>query len=127
MKHLMLLPLIGLLISCQTEAHAPEIIGHWNWVKTQGGFGGISIWAKRPDEKTLVFGRDGIMKILENGKVKQSVEFTLGNEKSITSTRPLPTIKFADQASINLSYQIKKDSLFLTEEVYDGFTHTYVR
>jgi hypothetical protein len=65
--------------------------------------------------------------LLENNKVQFTANYTLTEGNSITTTSKVPLIVFPDQDGAKLSYTIKNDSLFIFEEVYDGFGHTYVK
>jgi hypothetical protein len=75
----------------------------------------------------MIFDSKGNFSLIQNGKTTISARYELRNGKSITSTELVPMIVFPNEDAMNMSYSIKNDSLFLFDEVYDGFGHTYVR
>lgn len=116
-----------LMMGCEAEKANPSIVGNWEWVVTQGGLAGLTIKPSETDKRQMIFDGNGNYTLVHNGKAVVSAKFELKNAKSITSTELIPMIVFPNQDAMNMSYSIKNDSLFLFEEVYDGFGHTYVR
>jgi hypothetical protein len=95
-----------LLMGCEAENANLAIVGNWKWVQSKGGIAGLTIKPSEADQREL---------------------YELKNAKSITSMELLPMIVFPNEDTMNMSYTIKNDSLFLIDEVYDGFGHTYFR
>jgi hypothetical protein len=118
---------VFIMFSCENEEPQNQIIGSWRWVVSQGGIAGLTIKPDENNQKQMVFDKNGIFTLIENGKTTISIKYVLSLEKSITSQDKVPMIVFPDENAMNLSYSIKGDSLYLFEEVYDGFGHTYVR
>jgi hypothetical protein len=118
---------IFLMMGCEAEKTEPTVVGTWNWVVTQGGIAGLTIKPSENNQKKMIFDSKGNFSLIENGKTTVSAKYELINGKSITSTELKPLITFPNDDAMKMSYLIKGDSLFLFEEVYDGFGHTYVR
>ncbi|MBK9934595.1 MAG: hypothetical protein IPP61_01525 [Cytophagaceae bacterium] len=116
-----------LMFGCESETPQPALVGTWKWVITQGGIAGLTIKPDESNQKKLVFDKDGNMTFVVNGKNTQTIKYEAKTGKSITSTEQVPLIVFPGEESMNWSYSIDGDSLYLFEEVYDGFGHTYVR
>ena len=115
------------LVSCEKQNDSPEIVGTWDWVLSQGGIAGLTIKPSELDKRKMFFDKEENFTLKKNGTITLSTKYKLENGKSITSTEPVPLITFPNDDAMTLSYSIKGDSLFLFEEVYDGFGHTYVR
>jgi hypothetical protein len=115
------------LASCEKQNDSPEIVGTWDWVLSQGGIAGLTIKPTALDNRQMIFDAAGNYTFKKNGTVLMSTQYKLENAKSITSTEPVPSITFPNNEAMTFSYSIKGDSLFLFEEVHDGFGHTYVR
>ena len=123
-----LLVIFGLiLMNCEKPEANPSIVGQWNWVVTQGGLAGLTIKPSENDTRQMIFDEKGNYSLIHNGKTVISAKYEIKSGKSITSTELVPMIIFPNQETMNMSFSIKNDSLFLFEEVYDGFGHTYVR
>ncbi len=116
-----------LLLACESSQVNPSIVGSWKWVESQGGIAGLTIKASESDQREMIFDSKGNFTLIQNGKTTVSAKYELKNAKSITSTELKPMITFPNEDAMNLSYEITGDNLYLFEEVYDGFGHTYVR
>lgn len=131
MKMLSVIVLFFALMACESENAAPQektLVGKWEWVVSTGGIAGMTIKASENNRKQLLFTTDGDFEMFENGKSKIKTKYQIKDGKSITSTELVPMIYFLpDSTYWHQSYQLKGDSLFLFDEVYDGFGHTYVR
>ncbi len=119
------------IMSCSNENVAPvekTIAGKWEWVESTGGIGGWTYKASATEKKQVIFTKAGDYELIENGDSKMKTKYIIKDGMSITSTTPVPMIYFQpDSSYIHQSYQIKSDTLFLFDEVNDGFNHTYVR
>lgn len=116
-----------LIMGCEAENVNVGIVGNWQWVESQGGIAGLTIKASESDQREMIFDSKGNFTMLQNGKTITQAKYELKNAKSITSTELKPMITFPNEDAMNLSYEITGDNLYLFEEVYDGFGHTYVR
>ncbi|WP_255037110.1 hypothetical protein [Lacihabitans soyangensis] len=116
-----------ILLSCESNEVKPSVVGSWKWVESQGGIAGLTIKASESDQREMIFDSKGNFTMIQNGKTITQAKYELKNAKSITSTELKPMITFPNEDAMNLSYEIKGNNLYLFEEVYDGFSHTYVR
>ena len=116
-----------LLMGCEAENANPAIVGNWKWVQSKGGIAGLTIKPSEADQRDMIFDSKGNFSLIKSGKITISAPYELKNAKSITSTELVPMIVFPNGDTMNMSYTIKNDSLFLFDEVYDGFGHTYVK
>ncbi|HLO45434.1 MAG TPA: hypothetical protein VK175_13945 [Leadbetterella sp.] len=116
-----------ILLSCESNEVKPSVVGSWKWVESQGGIAGLTIKASESDQREMIFDAKGNFTMIQNGKTITQAKYELKNAKSITSTELKPMITFPNEDAMNLSYEITGNNLYLFEEVYDGFSHTYVR
>jgi hypothetical protein len=117
-------------ISCSNDFEiidAQTIVGKWRWIESTGGIAGITMKASISDQKSMVFNEKMNFEFYLNGKLTKSTPFIISNEKSIYTGNKVDIIKFPKDDWIAMSFQFSKDSLFLSEEVYDGFSHKFVR
>jgi hypothetical protein len=114
-------------MGCEAENANLAIVGNWKWVQSKGGIAGLTIKPSEADQREMIFDSKGNFSLIKSVKITISAPYELKNAKSITSTELVPMIVFPNGDTMNMSYTIKNDSLFLFEEVYDGFGHTYVR
>ena len=116
-----------ILLGCESNEVKPSLVGSWKWVESQGGIAGLTIKASESDQREMIFDSKGNFTMIQNGKTITQAKYELKNAKSITSTELKPMIIFPNEDAMNLSYEITGNNLYLFEEVYDGFGHTYVR
>ena len=116
-----------ILLSCESNEVKPSVVGSWKWVESQGGIAGLTIKASESDQREMIFDSKGNFTMIQNEKTITQAKYVLKNAKSITSTELKPMITFPNEDAMNLSYEITGNNLYLFEEVYDGFSHTYVR
>lgn len=112
---------------CVKDGVEPQIVGKWRWVQSVGGIAGLTLKPSATDTRQMNFGADSKFELLMNNKVVSFATYKLTNGKSITSQESVPLIEFENDGFMKMSYQLKTDSLFLFDEVYDGFGSTYVR
>ena len=116
-----------LFFQCEkSDIAMEEIYGDWRWVQSSGGFANIIYEASNPDQRVVSFGQDGTFKMVYNKQEIVYTTFSIALEKSISHSEKVEVINYANQA-IRQSFTIKNDSLTLFDEVYDGFTHLYLR
>lgn len=127
MKYLIGVLLLGMVACTKVEVAADGIVGNWNWVQSQGGIAGITIKANENNKRTMFYGGDLTYRFFENGVEKSFGTYKLTTGKSITSTEVVPLIELSSNGIGKMSYHISSDTLYLFDEVYDGFGHTYVR
>ncbi len=127
MKYVLIL-VMAICFSCGKSTVAPVgLLGSWNWVRSSGGFAGVEIKASEKDTKQMVFKQDNIFEFYENGKLILNTTYVIEDRKSIYSQEKVPQIVFPKDDFMRMSYTVNADSLFVSDEVYDGFSHAYAR
>lgn len=138
-----------LIISCNDENESvpnPEpvktysIMGEWFWLESYGGFAGDQL--ETPENtginRRLIFTKNDTVIIVENSDTINVLKYYLSREQSYIHFKEYDclTINYKYRLSgtdstitIPMRYLIVKltDTLSLTEDVYDGFGHQYIR
>ncbi|MGR3810590.1 hypothetical protein [Jiulongibacter sp. NS-SX5] len=127
-KMLLLLAAAAALVSCQTTDPAPSnpLLGKWQWVKSTGGIAGTTILADSSNASVIQFGNDSSFVFSRTGFDTITSTYSISNGTSITSTDLEPLITVAN-ASFKWSFAVTESELVLFDQVYDGYTHNYVR
>jgi len=135
---LVILLILGLfLTSCEKEENSNYTIkGEWIWLKSYGGFSGNALYTPENTgiTKKLIFLNDSVSIIANTDTSK--FEYFLSREESILLQKEFDflTINYKYKMSnpdsifiLPIRYMIitLNDSLFLDEDVYDGFGHEY--
>lgn len=104
---------------------AKYIVGEWDWRIRTGGIAGV--W-QTPEitghKEKLVFLNNDTVESYYDGNLVAKSPYKIEIGKGITSLDSMDLLYLNNMPN---SVVIKGDSLFLTEEVYDGFSETYVR
>ncbi len=116
-----------LLFSCEQPTVENDLIGSWKWVESTGGIAGVTIRPKNGETRIISFDAKGNFEIVENDQRVVSSHFQIHEGKSILSEEKVPLISFEDESQLEKSFVIVGDTLYLSDEVYDGFTSKYVR
>ena len=131
------------VLSCKkstTETTLPapasnkDFVGEWIWVRDQGGITGGTFTPENGTQRTFTF-TETTLKIDENGKNLGKTNFTTYKGKSLTLNVVAPFMKVETASCPDCKimetqmyrFSSKQDSLFLTEDVNDGFEHTFVK
>lgn len=118
--------LTAALFSCEQDSVNNELVGTWKWVESTGGIAGVTL---KPDSgvvRILSFKENGDFSVSENGQNLVQTTYTITSDTSIYNHEKVPMIKFKDEGQLTRSFSIKADTLFLSDEVYDGFTSKYL-
>lgn len=127
-----------LLTTCRKELPSSDlekIFGTWVWVKSYGGEGGQT-WtpATVGYSRTVEFDKNRICKWYKDGELVDKKKFILTEGSSISNINPAYLIKYKDTKLFkNKDYTTQlvlfggQDTLFLNDEVYDGFNDIYTR
>jgi hypothetical protein len=105
-----------------------NLFGTWTWLYSSGGYAGVtSTPATTGEIREIEFDTKNNFKYFVNGKLKTESKFQI--EKSISifskdSALILLTKSWTVQQSIRF---VHPDTLTLSEEVFDGFGHSYIR
>jgi len=104
-----------------------SLVGEWMWIKSFGGIGGVIQTPQNTKMvKEIIFKDNGDFMMIENcNSVLKSTYFT-EHKKSLLLNDTCDFITVKD-LPWPLRYLVKKDSLFISEDVYDGFNHLYLR
>jgi len=129
------------MTTCRKDISVPDpnlekLFGTWNWVQSSGGIGGQTTTpATASYSQTVEFDKDGIYKICKNGKQQEKYKFTLTEDTSIHSTVTAYLINYKHTGLFHSNKSITtqsimfggQDSLFLSDEAYDGYNNIYTR
>jgi len=129
MKTLSILILFFAFAACKNQESVPSkttLSGKWEWVESQGGKTGMTVKASAVNNRQLIFTHNGDFEMIENGESKIKTSYVIREGSSITSAEKVPLIYYRSDYW-QQSYHIKGDSLFLVDEVYDGYRHIYLK
>jgi len=136
MKHTVTVVLIAFVFlssTCKKAMQVPDpelqkVFGKWQWVSTSGGFAGKTITpASEKYNQRLEFTHDGTYKKYKNDSLVDGKNFSFSQSKSIHGLKQVWIISF-DESSLKMAVLfLGPDTMILNEQVYDGFSHTYVR
>lgn len=131
MKFLSVIALFFVIAACENrntiEPQEKTLAGKWEWVQSVGGIGGWTYKASATEKKQVIYTTGGDFELIENGQSKTKKKYEIKDGPSITSTEKVPVIYYLPEGSIAQSYRVKSDTLYLFDEVNDGFNHVYVR
>jgi hypothetical protein len=132
-----------LVFSCekdQDDKKAYDIHGEWIWLESDGGMTGSEVLNPKNTgvERTVTFYANDTVKIMENGEIAHKTDYFLSRERShlfhdtcnfVTINYKYPISNPDTVITLSMRYMIEKlsDTLILDEDVYDGYTHFYVR
>jgi len=135
MKTLLMILVSVLMLSvfgCQkkevsTKSTGTGLVGKWGWVGTIGGIArahltqqslGYTYW--------IAFTNDSMYQVYDNNDhLTSSNRFTVFNAISIFTTHLHQMMK-ADNI-FRSSFEVRNDSLFMSEEAADGFDYVFIR
>jgi hypothetical protein len=130
MKKTILLSLLAVLIfSCgkinTPNAEAEKIFGTWRFVYSSGGlWGGGNASFDATD--TYEYKENGTFSHRKDGQLIDQMNFSLQLGTSITGQTDQLMIHYG-AGGYRQSFQIQSDTLFLSDEVYDGFQYVFVK
>lgn len=117
-------------VSCEGTKLSPEnkeLIGEWQWVSSQGGIAGTTLTAQPGNRVIANYKKNGVYELTENGQQKISTTYEVKEGKSILTPESKTMISYGDGQMVTQSFYINGNTLFLTDEVFDGFGHTYTK
>lgn len=123
----MILLIIG-MAACSKEEEiikADNLTGEWRWVLKTGGIAGVYEKPKNDEVVILILNSDKTFKYLLNGKETSDGNYGLTKGESILLNKEVNIIVFNEHQK--QMYELSGDSLYLSEDFYDGFNYTYVR
>ncbi len=123
---MMMLLVLGACQKTEIDSEYSAIAGEWIWAESTGGIAGTTIKPSTAREKVLEFTADGQFEITETDSLVSSGTYEIKMMKSIRSEEKLPTIVYSTEG-FQQTFEIKNNELILFDEVYDGYTHRYVK
>jgi hypothetical protein len=120
--------LVVALVNCKstkTNSSYP-LVGSWQYMTSSGGFTGkMAVW--EPNSNVMIeFTKNSKYKRSENNKITIEDNFTLKRAKSMVSGEEENLIGYTSN-SPDQSYRISNDTLYLRDEIADGFSYIFVR
>ena len=125
----LILALVLTGVSCK-KVTAPneaskELFGSWTYVSNTGGFTGAGGSNRFSEDAWVEFTESGSFKVYV-GSVKQSQkDFKLELKESIYDVNPRTALVY-DNGEYE-TYQISNDTLYLSDEMFDGYTYRFIR
>jgi hypothetical protein len=127
--------------ACRKDITTPnsaseKLFGKWTWIQSSGGIGGNLKSPKTEGySNSIEFSDKGIYKTFKDGKQTDKMKYSLTEGKSIYLPGKGIIIEFKDiglfdkdNTPLKQSMQFfGNDTLFLSEECYDCYSHLYVR
>jgi hypothetical protein len=132
MKKTILLILLAVLIfSCgkinTPNAEAEKLFGKWRFVQSYGGFAGTGNTSYSSND-VYEYKENGTFSHYEGNQLIDQSSFSLQLGPSIFSQTDQLLIHFGGLSpQLSQSFVIDQDTLFLSEEVYDGFQYVFVK
>ena len=132
MKKTILLSLLAVLIfSCgkidTPNAEAEKIFGKWRFVSSSGGFAGTGNTSYSSND-VYEYKENGTFSHYQGNQLIDQSSFSLQLGPSIFSQTDQLLIHFGGLSpQLSQSFVIDQDTLFLSEEVYDGFQYVFVK
>lgn len=119
-----------LLSGCATDEDAAPRAGglqdSWTWVQSSSGSNGARYTpASSGKQQQVEFDQDGNVRYYENGRLVKTDTYTIERGSSIRSPEPTLFIRLSNGQKA--SFEVHNNSLFLWDEVHDGYQHEYQR
>lgn len=118
--------LLPLLLACENRVKPDvNLVNNWQWLSSSGGFAGqILTPASTGDEVSIEFTSKKFRRY-KNGSQVEDLRYSVKLEKSIFSTEDVEVINYSNDW--RQTYRIAGDTLYLSDECYDCFFHTYIK
>lgn len=128
-KSLLILVLVLTGVSCKKitlpNDESKELFGSWTYDSNSGGLIGVGGSNRFSEDASVKFTESGCFKVYV-GSVKQSQKnFTLELKKSIYDVNPRTALVYNNGDFETI--QISNDTLYLSDEMYDGYTYRFIR
>jgi hypothetical protein len=130
MKNIILCGLVALfIVSCgkinTPNADAEMIFGTWRFVYSSGGFSGAGNSSYDATD-TYEYKENGTFSHRKDGQLIGQISFSLQLGPSIYSQTEQLLVNYGGGTN-KQSFQISNDTLFLSDEVFDGFQYIFVK
>lgn len=112
---------------CQKDTVSTELVGNWEWVSRTGGIAGVHQTPQTLGYTyTVVYTKDGIYEQYDqNNQLVVTYPYKVIKAVSMLDNKEHDMIQLNN--AMNSSFEIRKDSLFLVQDVADGFNEVFVR
>lgn len=114
------------VISCKKiklpDNQSELLIGKWKFVSSSGGMTGKQ---ENTNQSEIEFTKYGKFKFKDKKLFTFNKNFEFKYVTSIYNHKEVTAIKYSD--NFIQSFLIRNDTLFLNDEVYDGYCYTYIR
>lgn len=109
------------------NAEAEKLFGKWRFVSSSGGFAGTGN-TNYSSNDLYEYKENGTFSHYEGNQLIDQSSFSLQLGPSIFSQTDQLLIHFGGLSpQLSQSFVIDQDTLFLSEEVYDGFQYVFVK
>jgi hypothetical protein len=130
MKKTILLSLLAVLIfGCgkinTPNAESEKLFGKWRFVSSSGGFAGTGNTSYSSND-LYEYKENGTFSHYQGNQLIDQSSFSLQLGPSITSQTDQLLIQYGT-VGYKQSFQISNDTLFLSDEVFDGFQYVFVK
>lgn len=127
MKKLLIFLMISGLMACEKSevVKSDELTGTWKWVRKTGGIAGVNETPKDREVTLLTLNADKTYSTTRNDSLLVSGTYALSTGESLLLNKEVNFIVFGE--GLPMMYEVKNNTLYLAEDVYDGFNYEYVR
>lgn len=128
MKKLLFVLILFLFLGCNAEDDttlSSQLIGKWKWVESSGGIMGVTNNPENTGKEITIEFTSDTQKTFINGVLEYQTTYYLERGAPISSTEKVDLINYEN--GWKQSLEINEDYLVLFDEVYDGFTHEYIK
>lgn len=133
--------LVFIVSGCKKKMTLPneslnKIFGTWEWVQSTGGYSGTRMTpASTGNSQTIEFNINGTYRWFKDDKRQGKVTYTITEDKSMMMGGTAYMITYGksnvfDKNAPGIKQSVSfagSDTLFLHDECYDCYGHTYVR
>ncbi|TRZ41585.1 hypothetical protein [Robertkochia solimangrovi] len=124
-RHLLIVFAFAGILACSTTDDSPQLNGTWIWTRTTGGIAGLDQTPESTDNiQKLEITSENITYFV-NGEKTNTTPYTLEVRTSGIYQKEVPMLIFEN--GNQLIYALNKDTLTLTDDLVDGFMHSYTR
>ena len=121
--------IVSVLLSCQKittpNEESKKIFGSWSYKWNSGGFTGGGGSVRFSDDSWVEITEKGCFRVYAGSKKKSQLRFKLEMKKSIYTGKETPALVY--KGGDYETYRISNDTLYLSDERYDGYTYCFIR
>ncbi|MDI1353483.1 MAG: hypothetical protein PSX36_01105 [bacterium] len=102
-----------------------KLFAHWNFLSGSGGITGKGPGWTKENQIHIQFKKNGSYYFFENGKPKTCDKFLLIEKNSLLTGQKVNMIDYRNGS--DQSFRISGDTLFLQDEMQDGFSYIFLK